>query len=121
VAKVLAINIDKSRFDPENQLLEPRDLLTICSSLVITVAGTAKDSKGASYKTIELRLAYFSIKEYLISDHIRNRLAFKYNIQLRGEEEITETYLTYLLHFQRGALNSENLNIFPLARYTAKY
>ena len=76
VAEVVAIDIDESRFNPENRLLEPRDLLIICSSLVVTVVVMAKDNNGASYEITELRLAYFSVKEYLISDRIRNGLDF---------------------------------------------
>ena len=121
VAEVLAINTDESRFDPENRLPEPRDLLTICSSLVTTVAGTVKDNKGASNETTELRLAHFSVQEYLISDRIRKGAAFQYDIQSRAEEEIVQTCLTYLFYFQKGVLNSENLNIFPLALYAAKH
>jgi hypothetical protein len=56
--------------------------------LVITVVGTVKDNKGASNETTELRLAHFSVKEYLISDCIRKGAAFQYDIQLRAEEEI---------------------------------
>jgi hypothetical protein len=121
IAEVLAINTDESRFDPENRLPEPRDLLTICSSLVTTVVGTVKDNKGASNETTELRLAHFSVKEYLISDRIRKGAAFQYDIQSRAEEEIVQTCLTYLFYFQKGVLNSENLNIFPLALYVAKH
>lgn len=39
------------RFDPENRLPDPQDILAICSSLV-TIAG------------VEIKLAHFSVKEY---------------------------------------------------------
>ena len=99
LVEVVAIDTERSQFNPENRLPDPRDLLTICSSLVTIVAVTAEDDNGASHKTTELRLAHFSVKEYLISDHIRNGLPFKYDIQSRAEEEIAQTCLTYLLHF----------------------
>ncbi|KAH7304657.1 hypothetical protein BKA65DRAFT_416184, partial [Rhexocercosporidium sp. MPI-PUGE-AT-0058] len=67
-------------FNSENRLPDPRDLLTICSSLVIIILVTAKGNNGASNKITELELAYFSIKEYLISDLNRTRTAFQYNI-----------------------------------------
>lgn len=44
--------------------------------MVIIVPVTAKGMSGSSNETIELRLAYFSVKEYSISNHIRNGLAF---------------------------------------------
>ena len=121
LVEVVAIDTERSQFNPENRLPDPRNLLTICSSLVTTVAVTAKGNSGASHETTEFRLAHFSVKEYLISDRIRNGLAFQYDIQSRGEEEIGQGCLIYLLHFQRGVLTSGNLNIFPLARYAAEY
>ncbi|PVH69880.1 ankyrin [Cadophora sp. DSE1049] len=121
VAEVLAVNTEQSQFNPEDRLRDPRDLLAICSSLVTTAAVTVKDDNGVSNETTELRLAHFSVKEYLISDHIREGMAFQYDIQSRAEEEIAQTCLTYLLHFQRGILNSENLNTFPLALYAAEH
>src|ERR1700737_3999508 len=55
IVEVIAIDIkDNHLFDPENRLPDPQDILTICSSMV-----TITDS--------ELRLAHFSVKEYLVS------------------------------------------------------
>ncbi|KAH6662712.1 ankyrin repeat-containing domain protein [Halenospora varia] len=121
VAEVVAIDIKQSRFDPENRLLEPRDLLTICSSLVTTAAVTVKDDNGASNEITELRLAHFSVKEYLTSNRIRSGLDFQYDMRSRAEEEIAQTSLTYLLYFERGVLTSRNINTFPLALYAAEH
>ncbi|KAH6704178.1 hypothetical protein BKA61DRAFT_660800 [Leptodontidium sp. MPI-SDFR-AT-0119] len=121
MVEVIAIDTEQSQFNPENRLPDPRDLLTICSSLVTTISVTTKGNDGASNETTELRLAHFSVKEYLISDRIRTGTAFQYDIQSRGEEEIAQSCLTYLLQFQSGVLNSENLNTFPLALYAAEH
>ncbi|KAL5328216.1 hypothetical protein ACEPPN_001712 [Leptodophora sp. 'Broadleaf-Isolate-01'] len=121
MVEVIAIDTEQSRFNPENRLPDPRDLLTICSSLVTTISVTAEGNDGASNETTELRLAHFSVKEYLISDRIRTGTAFQYDIQSRGEEEIAQSCLTYLLQFQRGVLTSGNLNTFPLALYAARH
>ncbi|KAL5330791.1 hypothetical protein ACEPPN_000314 [Leptodophora sp. 'Broadleaf-Isolate-01'] len=107
MVEIIAIDTEQSQFNPEDRLPDPRDLLTICSSLVTTVSVTAKGNDGASNDTTELRLAHFSVKEYLISDRIRNGLAFQYNIQSGGEEEIAQSCLTYLLHFQRAIKDSD--------------
>ncbi|KAH6666209.1 hypothetical protein B0J14DRAFT_199342 [Halenospora varia] len=120
-AEVVAIDIKQSQFDPENRLRDPRDLLTICSSLVTTVLVTTESNNGASNETTELKLAHFSVKEYLVSDRIREGVAFQYDIQSRAEEEIAQTCLSYLLYFQEGVLTSENLSTFPLARYAAEH
>ncbi|KAL5325365.1 hypothetical protein ACEPPN_006490 [Leptodophora sp. 'Broadleaf-Isolate-01'] len=121
MVEVIAIDTEQSQFNPENRLPDPRDLLTICSSLVTTISVTAEGNDGASNETTELRLAHFSVKEYLISDRIRNGSTFQYDMQSGGEEEIAQSCLKYLLHFQRGVLSSGNLNTFPLARYAAEY
>ncbi|KAG4414253.1 hypothetical protein IFR04_012625, partial [Cadophora malorum] len=121
MVEVIAIDTEKSQFNPENRLPDPRDLLTICSSLITTISVTAEDNDGAFKEITELRLAHFSVKEYLISDRIRNGLASKYDMQSGGEEEIAQSCLSYLLQFQSGVLNSENLNTFPLAFYAAEH
>ncbi|KAH7363898.1 ectomycorrhiza-induced ankyrin-domain/NACHT-domain-containing protein [Rhexocercosporidium sp. MPI-PUGE-AT-0058] len=121
MVEVLAIDTKQSQFNPENRLPDPRDLLTICSSLVTTIATTTVGRNGVSQEIIELRLAHFSVKEYLISDRIRTGEAFRYDIQSGGEEEIAQSCLQYLLHFERVVLRSGNLATFPLAPYAAQY
>lgn len=71
VVEVLAVDsVSDFRFRPEEMLLDPWDILTICSTLVnVTAAG----EKGTSTATNqELRPAHFSEKEYLISDRLKN-------------------------------------------------
>jgi len=121
MVEVIAIDTQQSQFNPENRLPDPRDLLTICSSLVTTVSVAADGNDGTSNEMIELRLAHFSVKEYLISDRIQHGIAFQYDIQSGGQEEITKSCLKYLLHFEKGVLTSGKLTTFPLARYAAEY
>jgi ankyrin repeat protein len=122
VAEVVAIDIDLQRFDAENRLRERRDILTICSSLVTTAAVTAKGGNGVSYETEELRLAHFSVKEYLISDRVRTGPASKYNIQGCAEDRIAQACLIYLLQFEGSTLLTPNdIDDFPLARYAAEH
>jgi ankyrin repeat protein len=123
VAEVIAVDIkDDPRFDPGNRLREPRDILTICSSLVTTAASIIETRGGNSYEIEELRLAHFSVKEYLISDRIRTGPAAQYTIEERAEEHIAQTCLIYLLYF-RGpiVLTSNNVAEFRLASYAAEY
>jgi hypothetical protein len=106
IVEVIAVDIeDDPKFDPENRLLEPRNILTICSSLVTTAAS-------------ELRLAHFSVKEYLVSD----RVPTEYSIANCAQENIARTCLTYLLYFKGPCLlTSDNIKEFPLARYAAEH
>jgi len=119
MVEVIAIDTQQSQFNPENRLPDPRDLLTICSSLVTTVSVAADGNDGTSNEMIELRLAHFSVKEYLISDRIQHGIAFQYDIQSGGQ--ITKSCLKYLLHFEKSVLTSGKLTTFPLARYAAEY
>ena len=71
MVEVFGIDRDKLRFDPDRRPREPRAILDICSSLV-------KVSHTGDGDTISLRgsgtlsLAHLSVKEYLISEQVRN-------------------------------------------------
>ena len=101
---------DDPRFDPESRLPDPQDILTICSSLV-TIAG------------VEIRLAHFSVKEYLVSERIQNGPARQYSIrEMPANISIAEVCLVYLLQFDKtNCLTSQTIKKYPLVRYAAKY
>ena len=81
VAEVVAVDLECAlQFDSERRLLELRDLLVICSSLVTISSATLEYSNGSLEETEELRLAHFSVKEYLISERIRAGSASKFSI-----------------------------------------
>src|SRR5437764_417870 len=82
VAEVVAVDLERShpRFDPEQRLHEPHDLLVICSSLVTTSSVTFELPDGELEGTEELRLAHFSVKEYLTSERIQAGPASKFGI-----------------------------------------
>src|SRR5438105_321000 len=79
------------RFDIESRLPDPQDILTICSSLV-TIAGP------------EIRLAHYSVKEYLVSDRIQYGRACQYSIlEVPTNVSIAEICLAYLLQFDKAS------------------
>ena len=110
VVDALAVTaVDGPRFDPDERYADPRDVLTRCSSLV-----------SATHEDV-LRLAHFSVKEYLVSDRLRGGRARLYAIIERdAHETIAETCLAYLLHFKTGNF-PDDLTIpnYPLAEYAA--
>ncbi|KAF8514131.1 ankyrin repeat-containing domain protein [Gautieria morchelliformis] len=63
--EVLATDTDGHLSDPRQLLRSPRDMLTICFRLVII---TVPGALGGW----QLRLAQFSVREYLISEYLRN-------------------------------------------------
>ena len=111
IVEVTAVDTENGpRFSEERRLSDPSDILTICSSLVTIEAET-------------VRLAHFSVKEYLMSDRIRCGPARKYSIQkVHANVSIAETCLVYLLQFDKAnSLTRQTTKEFPLARYAAKY
>src|SRR5436190_11129120 len=111
IVEVIAVDTEgHPQFDPDRRLLEPGDILTICSSLV-TIAG------------VEIKLAHFSVKEYLVSERIQKGPAHQYSIgEIHANVSIAETCLAYLLHFDKANfLTSQTTKEFPLARYAAKH
>jgi hypothetical protein len=109
IVEVLAVTFDGGpRFEPDRQYLDPRDILTRCSSLV-SISGEGW-----------LRLAHFSVKEYLVSEHIQSSKAHLYSVtEEHANISIAQTCLAYLL--QDGTLNISTINNYPLALYAAKY
>lgn len=113
-------SLSGSSFRPEARLLDPRDILTICSTLVNVTTTAESDS---STETQELRLAHFSVKEYLISDRLKKTPMYHYHITpISANVSMAQTCLTYLLHFQSPTvLTAEFDHEFPFIRYAAEF
>jgi len=124
IAEVVAIDTEEDcRLDLENRLREPHDILTICSSLVTTTRSTVMEGHERYREIEELKLAHFSVKEYLISDRMRNTKASRYSLtDYSAHDYIARTCLVYLLHFDEPtSLTLDNIHEFPLVEYAARY
>ena len=141
VAEILAIDVHQTpRFDPERRWPEPRDIIRICSSLITVTThfpnslipddfnddsespdtysvAESPDTQGSiSY----VRLAHFSVKEYLISDRIHRGMAPHYSIrEIESHGILAEDCIAYLL--QPGSLTPGRLASPPLADYAAEF
>ncbi|KAI4751095.1 Pfs, NACHT and ankyrin domain protein [Aureobasidium sp. EXF-3400] len=117
----IATNLDEDpAFDPRNRMPVPRDVLTLCSSLV----AVSQDRKGTEI----IQLAHSSVKEYLVSDHVPS--AFRPLI----EEAVARSYLArlclrHLIGASRITSQDELLSkagrhrfylAFPFAPYSAR-
>ena len=142
VAEILAIDVDQTpRFDPERRWPEPRDILRICSSLITTTMHSSdasvqgdlnEDSQEQdTYSVAEstdaqgpityVRLAHFSVKEYLVSDRVHQGMASHYSIrEIESHGVLAEDCIAYLLQFE-DPLTYESLALSPLAHYAAKF
>ena len=146
LAEIVAIEIEgEPWFDCDAQFPEPREILKVCSGLVALEEGSDVDISsddaatedtdpndadldgeyhGSTNKTASVvRLAHFSIKEYLISERIQDQPAAEYAIQTASANSaITAHCVAYLLQFNKhDALTSNTTLEFPLAKYAAEY
>ncbi|KAF8512192.1 hypothetical protein JB92DRAFT_2676551, partial [Gautieria morchelliformis] len=117
-------------FNPNERLLNPREVLIICSSLVtISEENTAEEETGRYLPTTtnqeQVRLAHFSVKEYLVSGHVWGGCAsiFYFN-QHMADTFISETCLAYLLQFDHHQpFYNDGIRClnYPLSQYAAQH
>jgi hypothetical protein len=108
---------DRPVFNPDERYPDPRDIFTRCSSLIsLTITDKIRNKET-------LRLAHFSVKEYLISDRIRNGQAHVYAVIERyADEVIAKTCLAYLLQFRNvDPPDGSTIMDYPLAEYAGCY
>jgi hypothetical protein len=101
MVEILAIKMSNGELhiDPNNRISDARDILSMCSSLV-TTSDYLRNSDGDGYKGTEqtIRLAHFSVKEYLLSDRIKRSEASSFALDsISSNLYIAKLYLAYLL------------------------
>ena len=148
LAEIVAIDINETpRFDPERRCPEPRDILMICSSLVTSTESVyhttdyRKEERGhglnansqeldidimseasepESAKTF-IRLAHFSVKEYLVSDRIQHGIAARYSIQeIESHGVLATDCIVYHLQHHKPSPLPRSPGVAPLAPYAVK-
>lgn len=101
----IAVQIEeRPRFDSENRMPVPKEILGYCSSLVAVVSrrednddDNDDDDDNRGGKTVtEIQLAHFSVKEYLVSDRLKTDIA-KYLEEIAARASIAEVCLAYSL------------------------
>lgn len=116
------------RSDPHNTTFSPHlrlslleDVLALCSSRVTVSDKKDTDQTNADIETLEVRLAHNSVKDYLISRHIKNGPSVQFALEAELSRSImAECCLVYLLQFH-FPLDIGSLREFPLAPYAAQY
>ncbi len=150
VAEVIVIDAKESpHVDTDKRFEDPREILEICSSLIsvedirIVSYTTAESSKHSDvgpddddgdvdteipyqegpWSEANVRLAHFSVKEYLVSERIQHGPAIDYGLQeADSNESIAEECLVYLLHvIKPDVWAAMSLSEYPLATYAAEY
>ena len=103
IVDVVAINVEGSPYyELENRLSDPHDVLTIISGLVLGTSSERYKSIGKwrhnSLVVEGLRLAHFSVKEYLISDRASLGPKFQYAFrEIDAHETLAKLCICYLL------------------------
>lgn len=97
LADALAIDVTRQpRFDDEARISDPQEILPICSSL-IDITSMDNDKRQV------VKLAHFSVKEYLVSDNIRSGRAAIFAVDhLNAHITIVQGWLDYLIHTEHA-------------------
>jgi ankyrin repeat protein len=140
VAEAIVIDPQSQRFNPDERLFDIRYVLEICSSLLTLsqekvrryeryVTRSGKEDLKYARRVLEgdedreLRLAHYSVKEYLVSDRIKQGPASKFHIsENEAHELMAKASLTYLSTFDQPlSVSLSTTASFPLIQYAARY
>ncbi|KZP04525.1 hypothetical protein FIBSPDRAFT_398342 [Athelia psychrophila] len=111
-------------YDADRRFADPDHVFSLCYGLV-TETQVNMESRSWHPPILKrcVKLAHFSVKEYLISEHILAGAAANFHTDEQlSHLVIAQTSLAYLLHFDKpGSLSTDTLPLFPLAIYAAEH
>jgi hypothetical protein len=122
VAEAIAVDRNNQIFDKENRMLDIFSVLDICPSLV-TLSERKTTLKGdQTEETRILRLAHYSVKEYIVSSRILASHGKNFAIkETEAHEYMGEACLIYLLHFNRSDSIYADAGVdYPFLQYAAE-
>lgn len=119
------------RISMRRQLLDPKDILLLCSSLILV---SKRDKEHAdeyqwgedvlgNVTVEEVHLSHFSVKEYLLSPRREPFVDMPvFSTESSYHRHVAEACLCYLLQFDKSdSLMDYTKENWPLATYTARY
>ncbi|KAH8587984.1 ankyrin repeat-containing domain protein [Bisporella sp. PMI_857] len=106
-------------FNLKYRMPDPREISRYCSSLVVLVSPDSH-SNDKDDKHMELKLAHFSVKEYLMSGKLDEKIAQAYQ-EAAAKASIATVCLAYLLHLDQDIPLNKIREKFPFAQYSAMY
>lgn len=122
IAEIATVNMSSRKsFDPDNRLLDPQDIISICPGMFITT--TAGSDLGSPDVSEQLRLAHFSVKEYLLSAELRTSSVGKFAMtESKAHATIANDCMAYISQFDRPFYEiPETVRSSPLLRYATNY
>jgi hypothetical protein len=99
IVEILAVDLEATppRFEPDSRLLDPRSVLSMCSSLV-TASRVIQWKYATRMKEVSaLRLAHASVADYLTRPNPSGPLQFHYS-RLSARQFMAQSCLAYLLN-----------------------
>lgn len=129
VAQALAIRIDengKATFDLGAIPSPPQDILKLCPGMFNTVVTAgSRHSQDEVAEDDEIRLAHFSVKEYLQSDTIRRTLEKFYIQKIPTNIYQARACLAFMMWVQKSncirPITEEAAGEYPFGTYSAQY
>ena len=98
LTEALAIDLEQFAYDETQRMEDPEDIMSLCGSLVTMQSGV-------------LKLAHYSVKEYLTSDRLLSSPQFAYYVSSKNANfSIGQSCLLYLQHYdnvQKTALGNQ--------------
>ncbi|XXG99472.1 hypothetical protein Hte_005811 [Hypoxylon texense] len=121
---ILAVDFETEEapfFDEDLRMPDESDILAMCATLVNTITIRQLGTDGEIIEVVELRLAHYTVKEYLLSEAFKPN--FPHICPFKNEQEVysyaTQVSLAYLLSLQH-TLNAELLEDRLFSRHAAE-
>ncbi|KFZ17274.1 hypothetical protein V501_01833 [Pseudogymnoascus sp. VKM F-4519 (FW-2642)] len=124
-AEVLAVDLEAEGgpvYDEDLRVLDPTiEIPAMCTSLVATTTTCLRGRNGTHETVIELRLAHYTVREYLLSEEffLRMRHTALFANKPQVHAFVARTSLAYILSIQE-ALTEEVQKDRPLSRHAAE-
>ena len=128
IAEVVVVDfelVDEPQYTSEHRYWDNEEILEKCSGFITHSKGLIKCDTMAMYllkfKTGMVKLAHFSVKEYLVSKYLCTGAASRFHLtEELSHSWIAQTCLVYLLQLDTvSSLNEDVLKSFPLMTYAA--
>jgi hypothetical protein len=130
VVEILAVNLDSTPpvFERDSRLLDPRNILSMCSSLVATFAGPQWSKigrRGQPRSVSVLRLAHASVADYLTQSKYTSHSEFHFT-KLSARLLMAQVCLGYLMNpeFSDGHDKRQyklRMDAYPFLKHCATY
>ena len=123
----VAVEINNSKgLNRKRRLQDSNDIREICVGFIDIGLGTdhTTETHHEEELTPTVRIAHFSVQEYLKSKRIRHQKAVMFSLaSITAHAEIAQICLTYLLEHGLSSSNLDQnlLEEFPLAKFAAMY